>query len=57
MITFLSFIRREDGATAIEYSLIAAMVAVVAIAGFSAFSVAMSDMYTNGILNKFNGTP
>jgi pilus assembly protein Flp/PilA len=41
----MGFLRDEDGATAIEYGLIAALVAVTAIAGFTALG--------NGLFNLF----
>lgn len=42
---FQGFFKDELGATAIEYSLIAAFVAVIAIPAFRAFGVEMADMY------------
>jgi Flp pilus assembly pilin Flp len=35
----------EEGTTAIEYALVASLVAIGAIAGFSAFGGALSDLY------------
>ncbi|TQV79331.1 Flp family type IVb pilin [Denitrobaculum tricleocarpae] len=39
------FLKDESGVTAIEYSLIAAMVSVVAMAAFQAFGLEMRAMY------------
>ena len=44
MRKFMNFLRDEEGATAIEYSLLAALIAVVMIAGATAVG------------NKVNGT-
>jgi len=46
--TFLMFLEDERGATAVEYGLIAALMAVAAIASFSAFG--------NGLQNVFGST-
>jgi pilus assembly protein Flp/PilA len=40
------FIREEDGVTAIEYGLIAALVAVAIIAGASALGTALNGLFT-----------
>ncbi len=42
---FQAFLDNEDGATAIEYGLIAALIAIVIVAGITALRVAMVDMY------------
>jgi pilus assembly protein Flp/PilA len=42
-----ALVRDEDGATAIEYGLIAALVAVVIIASLNQFGAAMTTMYEN----------
>ena len=39
------FLNDESGVTAIEYSLIAALVSVVSIAAFRSFGFEMRDMY------------
>lgn len=39
------FIKDESGVTAIEYSLIAALVSVVSLAAFRAFGLEMQEMY------------
>ena len=44
----MGFLQDEDGATAIEYGLLAALVAVAAIAGFTALG--------NGLFNLFGST-
>ncbi|MBN2800501.1 MAG: Flp family type IVb pilin [Deltaproteobacteria bacterium] len=41
----MRFLRDEDGATAIEYAMIASMFAIMAMAGFSYFRDAMSGMF------------
>jgi pilus assembly protein Flp/PilA len=41
-----NFIREEDGVTAIEYGLIAALVAVVIVAGAGALGTALNGLYT-----------
>ena len=46
--------RDENGATAIEYGLIAALVATVIIAGISAFGVGVNNLFntiTNAVLS------
>ena len=37
--------RDDSGATAVEYGLMVALIAIVIIAGVSAFGVAVSDLY------------
>lgn len=39
------FLKDESGVTAIEYSLIAALVSVVSLAAFKSFGVEMGSMY------------
>src|SRR5438034_530371 len=41
-----SFIREEDGAAAIEYGLIAALIAVAIIAGSSLLGTSLNDLFT-----------
>ncbi|MDX9687703.1 Flp family type IVb pilin [Halopseudomonas formosensis] len=41
-----SFIKREDGASAIEYALIAGLIAVVIIGGAQAIGLELSDIFT-----------
>ncbi|MBD3845367.1 Flp family type IVb pilin [Bosea sp. SSUT16] len=48
---FARFVKDESGATAIEYGLIAALVAVVAITGMTALGTKLSGLFT-GISNK-----
>ena len=45
--TFRTFWHCEDGATAIEYALIAALIALVAISGMVLFANANSEKYAN----------
>lgn len=42
---FANFIKCEDGATAIEYGLISAIMAVALISGFGAFSTALNNQF------------
>ena len=42
----IHFVRSEDGATAIEYGLIAAMIAVACIAAFIAFGGSVNGLFT-----------
>ncbi len=42
-----NFWKNEDGATAIEYGLIAALIAVVIITGLTAVGTGMSTTFTN----------
>ena len=44
---FLNFCRDESGATAIEYGLIAALIAVVIIAGVTAVGTSLSTTFTS----------
>ena len=41
------FLRNQDGATAIEYGLIAALIAVVIITGVTAVGTQLSTTFTN----------
>jgi pilus assembly protein Flp/PilA len=41
------FLKNEDGATAIEYGLIAALIAVVIITGVTAVGTGLSTTFTN----------
>lgn len=43
---FTRFIREEDGVTAIEYGLIAALVAVAIVAGASALGTDLNGLFT-----------
>ena len=47
MAKFLKLIRNEKGATAIEYGLIAALIAVAAIAAMGAVGSALNETFTN----------
>ena len=42
-MTLMNFLKDDDGATAIEYGLIAAIMAIALISGFGAFAGALSD--------------
>ena len=53
MFSILSFLRDKAGATAIEYGLIAALIAVVLIAGFGGLSNNLANMF-NMISNTVN---
>ncbi|WP_018634079.1 Flp family type IVb pilin [Neomegalonema perideroedes] len=55
MLKIKEFVRNEEGATAIEYSVLGSMMALVTIAAGHAMSGAMDDMYTNGVLMKVLG--
>ena len=44
---FLNFCREESGATAIEYGLIAALIAVVIIGGVTAVGTSLSTTFTS----------
>ena len=47
MTKFLKLIRNEQGATAIEYGLIAALIAVVIITGVTAVGTHLSTTFNN----------
>ena len=47
MAKFLKLIRNEKGATAIEYGLIAALIAVAAIAAMSSVGSKLNETFTN----------
>jgi pilus assembly protein Flp/PilA len=47
MVKFLRFVRDQRGATAIEYGLIAALIAVAAIGGMSALGGKLQSTFTN----------
>lgn len=44
---FVRILRDDSGATAIEYGLIAALIAVAAIAGFTAVGSSLSSTFNN----------
>lgn len=50
MSRFFCLLRNERGATAIEYGLIAALIALVIISGLSAFGTGVNDLF-NTITN------
>ena len=52
---FSRFAQDESGATAIEYGLIAALIAVVIIAGVTALGTNLRDMF-NGLSTTVSGT-
>ncbi len=47
MAKFLKLIKNETGATAIEYGLIAALIAVAAIGAMSSVGNSLSDTFSN----------
>jgi pilus assembly protein Flp/PilA len=47
MANFLKMIKNEDGATAIEYGLIAALIAVAAIGAMSSVGTKLSTTFNN----------
>jgi pilus assembly protein Flp/PilA len=47
MLKFLKLIKNEEGATAIEYGLIAALIAVAAIGALSSVGSKLTDTFTN----------
>lgn len=47
MTNFLKLIRNEDGATAIEYGLIAALIAVAAITALGTIGTNLNSTFTN----------
>lgn len=47
MVQFREFLKREDGATAIEYGLIAAGVAVLLIGAVALFGGGLTTVFTN----------
>jgi len=55
--TFIRFCKDESGATAIEYGLIAALIAVAAIAGFRAVGTSLVTTFNtvSSSLNAANG--
>ncbi len=54
MITkFRSFLKDESGATAIEYGLIAALVAIAAIGALTALGDSLTDIFT-AVSNNLN---
>ena len=54
MAKFLKLIRNSKGATAIEYGLIAALIAVAAIAAMQNIGSALGTTFTN-VSNSLNG--
>ena len=51
MRTISTFLADEDAATAIEYGLIAALVAIIAIVGFTTFGNGLSGLF-NAVENR-----
>ena len=47
MLKFLKLIKNEEGATAIEYGLIAALIAVAAIGAMTSVGSKLTDTFTN----------
>lgn len=47
MTTLIHFIRDEEGATAIEYGLIAALISIAAITGMGALGTQLSATFTS----------
>ncbi|QNM83615.1 Flp family type IVb pilin [Sphingomonas sabuli] len=47
MAKFLKLIKNEEGATAIEYGLIAALIAVAAIGAMSGIGTSLNTTFTN----------
>jgi pilus assembly protein Flp/PilA len=45
--TLVNLVKNEDGATAIEYGLIAALIAVAAIAAFNAVGSSLTSTFNN----------
>ena len=43
------FLKEDDGATGIEYGLLAALIAAVVVGGQSALSATLQSMYTNSM--------
>ena len=60
LVTLLKTLRSDDkGATAIEYGLIAALIAVAAIAGMTALGGGLEDIFNDigGILSEADTSP
>ena len=55
MRKFIDLIKNSKGATAIEYGLIAALIAVAAIAAMSTLGKKLSNTFTN-VSNQMNST-
>ena len=57
MSKFLKLIKNEEGATAIEYGLIAALIAVAAIGAMQGIGGSLNNTFTNvsSTLNNANG--
>ena len=47
MTTFTSMIRDEEGATMVEYGLLVALIAMVALVGVTTLGQHLSTLYTN----------
>ena len=45
MLSILSFCRREDGATSVEYAIMAGLIAAVAVAGVTSLGLAVLGLY------------
>ena len=51
MVKFIKLLKNEKGATAIEYGLIAALIAVAAIGAMSALGTKLSTTFSNASTN------
>lgn len=51
MKTFVSFLKNESGATAIEYGLIAALISIAAIAALRSVGTNLSTTFSNVAVN------
>lgn len=48
-------IRDDNGATAIEYALVGALVSIAAIGSMQSIGTALNDVYMNRAVDAFNG--
>ena len=48
------FLKEEEGVTAIEYGLIAALIAIVIIAGITSIGITLNDKYYNTVASEIS---
>lgn len=53
MKKLISFLRDEEGATAIEYGLLAALIAIVMAVGATALGISLNSLFS-GVATKLN---
>ena len=48
----VTFLKKEDGPTAVEYAVMLALIIAVCVAAIATLGANVNDVYTNSVLNK-----